>query len=272
MDECRGEKSFDFQCEKLLRQFGEEYDEEDGSGDQSVIQRQKNTKKPKLRPENGPLTISQLFYEYPACPPIAFYNVKEFFSNENLNDILTNDKYVERDIRNWRAKLNWWKLSHYNSYYNDPVVQPYFNAYNRTTGEVYYDVATSVDIANKLLLYQYNNDTEKIFDFLTDLLNVIEMRIPKLNALAIHGEPNAGKNYFFDAVAAFFINYGCLGTANKTNNFAFAEVAGKRIVLWNQPNYESYHVGQLKELLGGETTCIPVISIKDMSQYEDNQL
>jgi len=135
-------------------------------------------------------------------------------------------------------------------------VHPYFNAYNRTF--VYYSVQDSVRIANELLLYQFNDDNENVFYFLTDFLNILDKRIPKCNTLAILAPPNAGKNYFFDAVASFFINYGYLGTANKTNNFAFMEAAGKRLVLWNEPNYESNHVNELKALLGGDSCRVSV--------------
>lgn len=71
-------------------------------------------------------------------------------------------------------------------------------------------------------------------------------------------DPNAGKNFFFDAVAAFFINYGSIGTANKNNQFAFQEAANRRLVLWNEPNYEAVHVEKLKELLAGDTTRVNV--------------
>jgi len=66
------------------------------------------------------------------------------------------------------------------------------------------------------------------------------------------------KIFFFDTVAAFFINYGSLCTANKTNNFAFQEAAGKRIVIWNEPNYEAVYIEKLRELLAGDTTRVHV--------------
>jgi hypothetical protein len=170
----------------------------------------------------------------------------------------TDSKDAQRDIRNWCAKLNWWTLKDFDNYYSDPKVKPYFNAYNRIQTDVYYDVETSLEIADKLLRHQFNNNTENIHIFLTDLLNVIDKRIPKLNTIAIHAEPNAGKNFFFDPIAAFFINYGSIGTANKTNQFAFQEAAGKRLVLWNEPNYEAVHIEKLKELLAGDTTRVHV--------------
>jgi len=39
-----------------------------------------------------------------------------------------------------------------------------------------------------------------------------------------------------------FLNYGVLGIANKTNSFVFIEEAGKRMVLWDEPDYEANHV------------------------------
>lgn len=259
MDGSRSTDSYDIRCEKPDCVSNETDGEEVYSGD-SNVKHSKTKKKGKksLCPEYGPLTISQLLYEYPTCPPSAYYNIKEFFNNPNINDTLNNCKFAERDLRNWCCKLNWWTLNDFKNYYNDPKVHPYFNAYNRIHSDVYYSVSTSVEIANKLLLYQYSGNSECVADFLQDLLNVIDKRVPKLNTLAIHATPNAGKNYFFDAIAAFFINYGSIGTANKNNMFAFQEAAGKRLVLWNEPNYEATHIEKLKELLAGDTTRVQV--------------
>lgn len=74
--------------------------------------------------------------------------------------------------------------------------------------------------------------------------------------------PSCGKNFFSDAVCAFFLNYGQYGTANKTNNFAWADGAGKRLVLWNEPNYEEFSVDKMKEILGGDTTRVHVKCLK----------
>lgn len=184
--------------------------------------------------------------------------IKEFFNNPNVNDICNNDKYAERDVRNWCSKLNSWTFYDFKLYYEDKDVKPYFNPYNRLNSNVYYGIDESVEIANKLLLYQFSNISENVNLFLTDLYNVLDKKIPKLNTLAILADPNAGKNYFFDAVAAFFINYGSIGTTNKNNQFAFQEAANKRLVLWNEPNYEAVHVEKLKELLAGDTTRVHV--------------
>ncbi|XP_060845441.1 uncharacterized protein LOC132925026 [Rhopalosiphum padi] len=260
LDGCGGALSCDIQCEQSISVQGKVSGEVDDARDTIGSKRKANSKKAvtPICEANGPLTITQLLYEYPTCPPHAYLNIKEFFNNTNLNWMYTDSKDAQRDIRNWCAKLNWWTLKDFDEYYSDPKVKPYFNAYNRIQSEVYYDVDTSVEIADKLLRHQFNNNTENINIFLTDVLNVIDKRVPKLNTIAIHAEPNAGKNYFFDPIAAFFINYGSIGTANKTNQFAFQEAAGKRLVLWNEPNYEAVHIEKLKELLAGDTTRVHV--------------
>lgn len=76
--------------------------------------------------------------------------------------------------------------------------------------------------------------------------------------MCVLSPPSAGKNFFFDTVAAFFLNYGVFGTANKTNHFSWADGAEKRLIRWNDPNYDQYHTEKIKELLGGDTTRIRV--------------
>jgi len=183
--------------------------------------------------------------------------------NNNINYILPNDKKVVHQVRLWCNKLALWSLNDYNTYFSDPKVHPYFNAYNKTAADVYYTIEESVELAEKLLSYQFDECDESVFHFLTDLYNIIDKKIPKLNTLAVYAPPSSGKNYFFDAVAAFFINYGVLGTANKTNTFAFQEAAGKRLIIWNEPNYEANHVNEMKALLGGDCCKVAVKYLGD---------
>jgi len=170
-------------------------------------------------------------YEFPTCPPEAFVYVKEYLYNDNINYIIPSDKKVVHMIKQWCNKLALWILTDYKNYYNDSKVTPYFNAYNRSVNEVYYNINDSINIACKLLNYQFDDNSESVIEFLNDLYNIIDKKIPKLNTLAVHAPPSSRKNYFFDAVSSFFLNYGILGTANKTNTFAFQEAAGKRLII-----------------------------------------
>lgn len=257
------ESAWDVPCERSIRSKREDNDNEDSK---AVVRRkgfEKDKKKSWLRPENGPLSIDQLLYEFPTCPPDAFVYIKEYMYNSNVNYILPNDKKVVHKIRLWCNKLALWSLSDYNNYYNDPKVHPYFNGYGKAFDEIYYTIDESIEITTQLLMYQFDDSTESIFHFLLDLYNIINKKIPKLNTLAVYAPPSPGKNFFFDAVAAFFINYEVLGTANRTNTFAFQESAGKRLIIWNEPNYESNHVNEMKALVGGDCCKVAVKYLGD---------
>lgn len=204
-----------------------------------------------------PKTLEELLYKFPCCPPDAFYSIREFFDNPNLNHLDDNCKKIRVALRNWCARIRRWSTKDFNNYYSNPGVTPYFNSYARPSKSVYYSVDESLRIANDLLQLQFE-DGELISKFLTDIFDICDKRVPKRNSMCICSPPSAGKNFFFDAVASYFINYGMFGTANKTNNFTWADGAGKRIVLWNGPTYENYHIKKIKELLGGDTTRVRV--------------
>lgn len=202
--------------------------------------------------------IPDILYYYPCCPPEAIINIKEFYLNKYVNYMLETDKKFVVSIRNWNNVLREWKIKDFEKYYSDINVSPYFNAYSRNNSDIYYDVQKSTDICVELLNFQFAGDDAEIFCFLETLVNVLDKKIPKLNTIAIKSPHIADKNFFFDAIVGFFLNYGMFGTANKTNNFSWADGAGKRVVLWNEPNYDSSHIKILKELLGGDTTRVNV--------------
>nr|WPR17929.1 MAG: rep 40 protein helicase [Chemarfal virus 64] len=76
--------------------------------------------------------------------------------------------------------------------------------------------------------------------------------------MVICSPPSAGKNYFLDMIFCILINIGYLGTANKTNNFAFQEAPNKRCLVWNEVNYEPAMTDMCKQLTGGDTCKVRV--------------
>lgn len=122
----------------------------------------------------------------------------------------------------------------------------------------YGTLAESVTWIDDLLKYQFNDDDELICKFLNSIVDVIDKKIPKLNTIILHGPPSSGKNFFFDMVLAICLNYGQLGQANKNNLFAFQEAPNKRVLLWNEPNYESVLTDTIKMMLGGDPYVVRV--------------
>ncbi|KAE9530106.1 hypothetical protein AGLY_011568 [Aphis glycines] len=255
VEACIDEGSWDIFGRKSALRRGNE-------GSRGHIGRRVQTAKSENGNDNDgtfPVTINELLKYYPTCPPDAFINIKEFYLNPILNKYDETDRNVRLQLRNWCNVIRDWDLYDFNTYYHTSGVKPYFNAYSRTSVSVYYSVEKSLIIANELLRYQFENNEKEIKQFLNTLYNVLDKKIPKLNSICVYSPPSAGKNFFFDAVASYFLNYGMFGTANKNNNFTWADGAGKRLVIWNEPNYEQAHIEKMKELLGGDTTRVHLI-------------
>lgn len=136
--------------------------------------------------------------------------------------------------------------------------------------KVYYSLAESTKILDDLLHYQFENDIDRITKFLQDLVNVMDWQPEsnpdsniKCNTFLVYSEPSAGKNFFFDTLFTLCLNLGQLGTANKSNNFAFQDAANRRVILWNEPNYETSCTDYLKTLFEGGDTKVRVKMLGD---------
>lgn len=124
-----------------------------------------------------------------------------------------------------------------------------WNEVNKT----YFTIEESVNVIEKFLMYQGN-----IQKFLKNLYDIIEKKRPKQNCLYIVSPPNAGKNFFFDMVLHALINFGQIGNFNKFVSFPLQEAVNKRILLWNEPNFEPGAQETLKMLFGGDTCNVKV--------------
>ena len=99
-----------------------------------------------------------------------------------------------------------------------------------------------------MLAYQFDDDVVQIKSFLTTFYNILERKLPKCNTICVWSPPSAGKNFFFDVYLHYLMDYGQLGIMNKTNNFSLQEATSKRVLLWNEPNYEDAYTDTLKML------------------------
>ncbi|GFR09522.1 non-capsid protein NS-1 [Trichonephila clavata] len=96
----------------------------------------------------------------------------------------------------------------------------------------------------------------------------------KINTIAVIGPPNAGKNYFWDCLAAIALNVGHIGRVNnKTNQFALQEVIDKRLIIGNEINMEDGAKDDFKKLCEGKALnirvkhCPTVFTTEHLSYY-----
>lgn len=199
------------------------------------------------------------------CPLEAIKSEPCFLNDDMLTDP-ENSSRVNEAIKIWSYKINNFLLrDFYNMYYANTLENLIFSR-----SKVYYNLKESTKILDKILIHQFNDDEGDIKEFLQWLVNVVDKQPEgnpfantKFNTFLVHSPPSAGKNFFMDTLLSLLLNVGQLGSANKTNNFAFQDAANRRIILWNEPNYESSMTDYLKTLFEGGDTKVRVKMMGD---------
>lgn len=256
-----------------------ESEEDDGISD-TESSPDDNTRNPKRRKRelskrNTKASFRDIYEEmevmlrkYPTCPLIAITTSKEWLEHPKLKYMRQDNQMVKNFCDTKMAIINYWTMKEFYEYYTYGNCQPNFGAGYIPIEERYYDMDESIYHLETLLKFQFNNDDDAIRSFLTQLYLILERKNNKCNTIVVKSLPNAGKNFFFDTFLNYLWNYGQLGTMNKTNNFPCQEAPNKRVLLWNEPNYEDYFTDFLKMLLGGDTCHVRVKNKRDVEVYK----
>jgi hypothetical protein len=211
--------------------------------------------------------IQQLLKMYPTFPVDSIINVKHWLNDPTLQFLNLKDKYVSNILSNWSRQLLSWNIYDYNEFYSDVNCNPIFSAGYEDYDKYYYSKEDSVDIMIKFLTYQFYDQQEHVLQFVTDLYNVLEKIIPKQNSILVFSPPECGKSWFFDPFMNYYLCVGKICTVNRYQPFGLQECYAKRLVHWNEPNYDPELIDKFKELLGGDTTTVAVKYMPDMIVY-----
>lgn len=155
-----------------------------------------------------------------------------------------------------------WNTLDFWLFYANPVCTPIYGAGPQLLTDVYYNIDESLKVIEKLLAYQFLNDSDVIASFITDCFDALERKGSKCNTIVIHSPSNAGKNFFVDCITSYYLGVGHLGFANKSDNFAFQDAYNKRVIVWDEPSYESSALNKIKTLMGG---CVTNVKVKQKS-------
>lgn len=142
-----------------------------------------------------------------------------------------------------REIYEWWKLKTFLFWEQKDF---------RFSGREILPLDQSIEITNNFLLFQCGGTEDGVKQFLIDLLNIMDKRLNKKNTLEVVSPPSAGKNWFFDSI---FIFCGCSGqvlNANKNTNFPLDQCFGKRVLIFNEPNFETSFENKLLMLFAGD--------------------
>lgn len=197
--------------------------------------------------------LVRFLQERPTSPVTHIFNTSMWLKSKyKFYDL--NSVFIKNCVRIVNNSYN--ELSIVDLYEHFKRLEPQhliFNAPLAATDSYYYTIDESVDVLNRLLLFQFDRSTEHILKFLRELVAVIDRLVPKKNTLYVLSPPNAGKNYFFDCCLHYCINFGQMGNFNRYCNFPMMECVDRRIILWNEPCMEPSAVETLKMILGGDT-------------------
>lgn len=208
--------------------------------------------------------IIQFIQERPTAPVLNLFGTSLWLKSKwkfmDLNSVLIRN--CVRIVNNFYNELSVGDL--YRHFGNN--VDPAFYIFNAPLGSVdsyYYSIQESVDVLNRLLLFQFCNRQYEVSLFLNTLLDVLNRRIPKKNTIFVLSPPNSGKNFFFDAVLHLLINYGQMGNFNRYQQFPLMDCVDRRVIMWNEPVLEATAVETLKMILGGDTVNAKVKYMPD---------
>lgn len=242
---------------------------EDDEPDETISYAVPKRKRRKLgAQERIQIRVMELLEQFPICPPEAIVKHHVWRTDPELRFKDLSHKEIKAAISCFKDQMTTMSMKEYkDKFYSKPNCNPVFAAGYGNFENYYYNIANSLQIMNKLISYQFDDDEDAILDFVTTLYNVLERKCPKLNTIVVCSPPSAGKNFFFDAIKSYYINCGHLCNANKYNNFPFQDAEGRRLVFWNEPNYSPEFLEPIKEILGGDSTSVNVKYQHDTPVY-----
>lgn len=203
--------------------------------------------------------IYDLLRKIAICPLSEIVFTKEYLVNPELAIKRLDDRDVKNIIDTHASVINTWSIEEFEKFYNNPNIVKIWSSRNVEMFDNYYfSIDISKQIIEQLLFFQFGNNLDKIKTFCTDVYDILEMNRPKTNCLVVISPPSAGKNYFFDAVLDYFLNVGHMTNPSKNNQFAYQDCHNRRVIMWNEPNYEPRETENLKKLFGGDTFSINV--------------
>lgn len=202
------------------------------------------------------------------CSPLKdFHKTSKWYEDEFLRDLKTTSPAVTNAFNRLTFEIMNYSLTDFHKMYSGQEEDHFlFGSLNQKSfWDHYYSVAESTIWLKKLLIFQYarssmNDDyivqdknwKGEVYDFVRLLMNVLNRKNGKKNTIYFLSQPNAGKTFFMDCIADYFLSVGHLKVWNRTSGFPLEELDGARVAFWNEPNFDSGNIEEMLKLLGGD--------------------
>lgn len=113
----------------------------------------------------------------------------------------------------------------------------------------YHERSDSLNKLEYFLEYQLGEEKEDFIEFMFKWLN---KKSGKQNCLNIIGPPSSGKTWFARILEEASITSGQIANQNRNTSFAFNNCVNKRLLHWDEPNYEPNAEDNSKMLFSGD--------------------
>lgn len=249
------------------------------------------------------IRIEKMIWNNLCFPPESIVHLDVWLNDDDLAHIREDNPLFRNAVDVVKSKMCKFTIHDFYTLYTNEECNPHFAAGHTNFYDYYYTVTDTKEIIERLLtfqLYNYPNyidyingewvETEQaiihnsnlpineqinfvenrnniVRTFLQQIYFVLEKKLPKKNTILIHGPVCCGKNFFIDMILNFFINKGQLNNANKFNNFPFQDAPNRRIIFWDEPNYEAGAIEQMKNIFGGDSCKVRVKFKEECTVY-----
>lgn len=268
--------------------------ESSSSGTKGPSSKKARQEKPLSKEELIIKSIEDFYKDHPCIPAEALCNTQQYLAERNLRYMRGNDHhYIKamdcinlthrpkeiRDFKTWYDTPGCCPIfaapdginSHSTKVWLDELgqeihdwdhkpIDPNTAPYKYMKQPYYMDRVGTLKVISRLLDHQHGAGAKA---FLQTVVNVVDKRVPKKNTLLLVSPPSAGKTYFMDFVANFFLFVGRLGNFRKTEGFPLMDCVSKRILVWNEPNTTSEDATRdtIKMVFAGDS-CPAAIKFK----------
>lgn len=230
-------------------------------------QAKKRARRSTTSTENVQEKLEKFIFKIGKVPLHDFVTTEEFYKSEwrFMNPMSTSFKNA---ISTVKMQYYGWKLRDYKNYYENLQELPYWDTNTREEfHDKYLSITESKAIITKLLIWQYHNESicsstfeiindewkTDVYDYVKDLILLLDKKRNKLNTDCYVSSPNAGKTLFLDMIRDFLISCGQMLNWNRSSQFPMQTCGFARCIFWNEPNFESSVESSLLKLLGGDS-------------------
>lgn len=190
------------------------------------------------------------FYKYTVVPLECIVKSR-WWLNSKYKFISLGDKEFIKCRNVFNANICKMTLQDLKQFWLSKSVYYWDTDYYKTSVKQYMPLQESVQFTKQFLLHQFYEE-EFVIEFLTFMSKLLNRELNKMNSVEVISPPTSGKNWFFDSICTLCVSYGQIQNHNKYSRFALEHAIGKRVNMYNEPNFDKAFKETLLMLLAGD--------------------